>query len=227
MAFVPAGEFTMGGLGYDLDEQPVHSVYLDAYWMDLAEVTNAQYAMCVAAGVCAEPLFPFLGERPEYYGNPVYADYPVVFLSWDDATTYCQWMGKRLPSEAEWEKAARGADARTYPWGNEAPDDTLANYDASGVGNTTEAGAYPAGASPYGIFDLAGNVWEWVADWYAADYYAVSPAANPTGPGIGDRKVLRGGSFDLNDWTLRTANRFKMPPEHESANIGFRCVRPD
>ena len=225
MVLVPAGGFTMGSLTGDSDEDPPHWVALNAFWIDATEVTNSAYAACVDAGACEPPLYEFLAERTEYYGSETYADYPVVYVSWQDAQTYCQWQGKRLPTEAEWEKAARGTDERIYPWGNNEPDASRANYDDTSEANTSQAGAFPAGASPHGAFDMAGNVWEWVSDWYDAGYYAVSPSDNPTGPQAAIRKVLRGGSFDLDKWTIRAPNRFKMPADHESSNIGFRCVR--
>jgi eukaryotic-like serine/threonine-protein kinase len=225
MALVPAGGFHMGSLAGDSDEQPPHWVNLDAFWIDVTETTNGAYQSCVDAGVCEPPLYEFLGERAEYYGAEAYIDYPVVYVSWQDADTFCQWLGKRLPTEAEWEKASRGTDERTYPWGSSDPSPDLANYNETGVANTSQTGAYLAGASPYGALDMAGNVWEWVNDWYDADYYVISPSDNPTGPISAIRKTLRGGSFDLDKWTIRSANRFRMPASHESSNIGFRCAR--
>ena len=215
--YVPAGAFTMGSNeNYD-EEQPVHEVYLDGYWMDKFEITNAQYAKCVSAGECTNP------SNTRYYENSQYVNHPVVYVSWHNANDYCTWAGRRLPSEAEWEKAARGTDGRVYPWGNESPSASLLNYN-SNKGGTTEVGSYPSGASPYGALDMAGNVWEWVTDWYGEDYYSKSPAENPTGPSSGDRRVLRGGSWDVNDRSVRSASRSWGSPVNSIYNVGFRCA---
>jgi len=157
--YVPAGSFQMGSDTGDSDEKPVHTVTLDAFWIDRTEVTNAMYALCVEAGKCSPPSSSKSYTRDNYYGDAQYNNYPVIYVTWDNANAYCEWAGRRLPTEAEWEKAARGTDGRTYPWGDAAPDSTRLNYN-SNVGDTTEAGKYPSGASPYGVWDMAGNVWE-------------------------------------------------------------------
>jgi formylglycine-generating enzyme required for sulfatase activity len=220
MVYVPAGEFVMGSTEDDpdanVDEEPVHTVHLDAFWIDRTEVSNAQYRQCVEAGDCDEPTC--------WDEDDVNApDQPVVCVTWDNAQAFAAWVGGRLPTEAEWEKAARGTDGRIYPWGNSAPGCQIANH-ANCVGHARAVGSYPQGASPYGVLDLAGNVWEWVADWYGRDYYARSPARQPPGPESGTFRVLRGGSFNIAGWGVRSAVRLWDRPQDGYRNYGFRVV---
>ena len=221
MVGVPAGEFTMGSADGAPDawdwEKPQHTVYLDAFYVDKYEVTNAQYRKCVEAGACARPF------DPTYYDDAGYNQYPVVYVGWHWAKGYCQWAGKRLPTEAEWEKAARGTDGRTYPWG-EGIDCDHAQYNECG-GQTVPVGSKSKGASPYGALDMAGNVWEWVADRYQDDTYQTAPDRNPQGPEKGTGQVMRGGSWSEAAANVRCAYRSWYMPDARYFNLGFRCVR--
>ena len=227
MMFVPAGEFLMGNSNAKEEtngkESPQHQVYLDAFWIDKFEVTSAQYKKCVDAGKCAAPEKSGSETRGAYFGNAQYDNYPVIYVSWNNAKTYCEWAGKRLPTEAQWEKAARGTDGRNFPWGNTF-DQNLLNSDESKIGDTTAVGKFPNGASPYGVMDMAGNVFEWVADWYDRDYYQNSPARNPTGPATGDSRSYRGGSWFNDGSFARAAARFMNVPDFALFFLGFRCV---
>jgi formylglycine-generating enzyme required for sulfatase activity len=223
MVFVPAGNFIMGdAAGYD-NEKPIHSVYLADFYIDKYEVTNAFYQACVEAGGCQPPNRTGSFTRDRYYGDPQFDNYPVVFVDWESAAAYCQWRGLDLPTEAQWEKAARGADGRTYPWGN-AIDETRANYNDS-VQDTTEVGTYESGQSLYGAYDMAGNVWEWVADWYSDTYYLNTSLTDPPGPVTGEYHVLRGGSWHDGEDIVRAANRGWNQLEYfYNADFGFRCA---
>ncbi|HTP07315.1 MAG TPA: SUMF1/EgtB/PvdO family nonheme iron enzyme, partial [Anaerolineae bacterium] len=188
MVLVPAGEFTMGS---DLlpNERPIHTVQLNAFWIDQSEVTNESYAKCVAAQQCPPPVEGYSTQHPDgYFANSKYSNFPAANVNWSEADRYCQWAGKRLPTEAEWEKAARGTDARKFPWGNTF-DPARANSALNLDLITTAVDSHPNGASPYGAVDMAGNVWEWVADWYDETYYTRSPQANPTGPLTGTMRI--------------------------------------
>ena len=216
MVYVPAGDFVMGSETGDADEKPVHTVYLDAYWIDKYEVTNAQYKQCVADGGCVQP------SNTTLYKDSNYSYYPVVYVDWNEAKDYCTWVGRRLPSEAEWEKAARGTDERTYPWGEQLSCE-YAQYSGCD-GSIVEVGSLPKGASPYGAMDMAGNVREWTEDRYDGNYYSVSPSENPTGPLFGAGWVLRGGSW-LNDvWNVRSTNRVMLFSDSRYNDGGFRCA---
>lgn len=220
LVFIPAGEFLMGSqesdADADQDEKPQHAVYLDAYWIDRIEVTNDMYRQCVQSGACTEPA------HSRRYGVAEYGDHPVLGVSWDQSVMYCAWAGRRLPTEAEWEKAARGTDGRLYPWGNEPPDESRLNFDHV-IDDTITVGSYPGGASPYGVLDMAGNVWEWVADGFDEDYYTESPYENPTGGNSVNRRVLKGGSWSTEAHNVRVSNRFWGFPGRNDTD-GFRCA---
>lgn len=225
LLYVPAGEFTMGSATGTGDERPVHTVYLDAFWIDQTEVTNAMYSECVSAGVCNNPLKGGSYTRNFYFRDSTFDNYPMIHVTWDDAQTYCSWVDRRLPTEAEWEKAASWDTTNqtqyAYPWGNSSPNNILLNYGRK-VGDTTEVGKYPDGASPYGALDMAGNVAEWVEDWYGDTYYANSPSSNPLGPAAGQYRVLRGGSYL--DHNYSSTFRPSYNPTDSSNYIGFRCA---
>jgi formylglycine-generating enzyme required for sulfatase activity len=251
MVHVPAGEFIMGSSDAEVDsalalcnevrsdclriwledERPQHAVYLDAFYIDRTEVTNAQYRKGAEAGVCNVP------SNTAYYDKADYAQHPVVSVSWNDADAYCRWAGKRLPTEAEWEKAARGTDGLIYPWGNTFDGTKLnfadkntsfdwsdSNWD-DGYADTAPVGSYPDGASPYGALDMAGNVAEWVADRHDSSYYAASPESNPKGPASGSARVIRGGSWHINGALVRAAVRSWHRPDLSLSHVGFRCAR--
>jgi len=240
MRLVPAGEFLMGSDSGSEDEKPVHQIYLDNYYMDKYEVTNALYQACVLTGICTPPHITSSNTNSNYYGNTQFADYPVINVDWYQANVYCEWRDSRLPTEAEWEKAARGTSGYTYPWGEGEEgkmDCKMANYGEC-TSDTTAVGSYPAGASPYDILDMAGNVREWVADWYLASYYDNSPTKNPLGPDTGTHRVVRSGSWGgsylrawsgrtwyVFDFSVRSSFRGSGVPELWVYNLGFRCAR--
>lgn len=265
--YIGAGDFIMGADDYEAKqsdanvngvaapEVPVHTVYVDAFWIDKYEVTNHQYSLCVADGMCTEPklLNSFLGIP--YYGNPEYDDYPVNYVDYYSARNYCTWAERRLPTEREWEKAARGIDARKYPWGNDPVTDDKANFCDSncpkrhanpsyddGYVETAPVGSYPAGASPYGVLDMAGNVWEWVdsvpmnypydpedgrevEDPRTASCYLDSNCPeNTTHFGDGPQRVWRGGTWANGLWWLRATVRYHSVPSYYHNSLGFRCA---
>jgi formylglycine-generating enzyme required for sulfatase activity len=255
MRLVPAGQFTMGSDADDAlaecqkyrsdcqrdwftNEEPPHEVYLDAFYMDKYEVTNALYKICVDAGGCTPPQSTSPYWRDSYYGNPEFDDYPVIFVDWNQSAAYCEWRDASLPTEAQWEKTARGTDKRTYPWGD-AFDGTKLNFcdkncpfvwaDRTvddGFTLTSPVGSYESGKSPYDIYDLAGNIWEWVNDWHDEKYYQSSPSSNPLGPSSGQYRVLRGGSwYDHGVLVTRSAFRYIFTPDYFDDCIGFRCAR--
>jgi formylglycine-generating enzyme required for sulfatase activity len=257
MVYVPAGQFEMGsdddGVDYAMqlcrelsddcqrrwyeNEQPVHTVALDGFWIDKHEVTNAQYQKCVEAGECQAPTRCNWGEPA--YGEADKADHPAACVDWQGAQDYCEWAGGRLPTEAEWEYAARGPAGNLFPWGDTF-DGTLANscdtnctlawrytgYD-DGYAQTAPVGSYPGGTSWCGAEDMAGNVWEWVSDWYDSDYYSVSPAENPGGPSSGEYRVSRGGSWrdgSNGELHLATFRYVSGVPSLRTSNVGVRCA---
>ena len=226
LIFIPAGEFTMGS-NANVDpyfwgaEGPRHTVYLDEYWIYQTEVTNAMYQQCVAEQKCPRPAKHISRTRDSYYDNPQFANYPVIYVSYVHAQAYCRWAGGALPTEAQWEKAARGDDLRLFPWGDNPPTSGQLNYLNR---DTAEVGSFPRDVSPYGVLDMAGNVWEWVFDYFQAAYYAVSPENNPRGPGTGDRRVIRGGAFFSDVDAVRTVVRASLKPDETFDTLGFRCV---
>jgi formylglycine-generating enzyme required for sulfatase activity len=226
MLLVPAGKFILGSENGNVNERPVQDVQLDAFYMDIYEVTNSAYKACVDAGQCTAPALNTLGGFiTNYYDDAQYGNYPVVYVTWFQARSYCTWRGSQLPTEAQWEKAARGTDGPPYPWGQYINCDR-ANYENCARNSTSPVGSLPEGKSPYGLYDLSGNVWEWVADWYSDTYYQTSPfPSNPTGPQAGLFRVLRGGSFVDNENSQRSALRNRELPENFNWNIGFRCAR--
>src|SRR5262245_42409750 len=225
MVEIPAGEFAMGSDGVRAleDERPVHRVWVDRFSMDLHEVATAPYAEFLASTHRSPPCY-WEGVDLSQLG-----DRPVIGVDWSDADAYCRWKGKRLPTEAEWEKSARGTDGRLYPWGNQFPRNDLANFALGARFSYSQVlmpvQSYEQGKSPYGLLHMAGNVWEWVQDWYATNYYEVSPERNPQGPGEGQFKVLRGGSWSDLPKYLLTYGRFKLPSETRNSYTGFRCAK--
>ncbi len=237
MVLIPAGPFEMGSAEGGDGESPVHTVRLDAFAIDRHEVSNADYAACVADGSCSPPSTTGSETRPGYFEDERYANHPVVGVTWEDANGYCEWRDARLPTEAEWEKAARGTDGRAYPWGD-ALDPNRLNYcdgncplpwtdpaQDDGYLDTAPVDAFAGGVSPYGALNMAGNVWEWVADRYDAAYYAASPATNPRGPSVGEQRVTRGGGIFNEAVAARTTSRRRFSPDVPSTSLGFRCAR--
>jgi len=236
LLYVPAGEFIMGSDAGQDNEKPVHAVYLDAYWIDQTEVTNAMYALCVQSGECIDHSEAIHKANPNFdtyrYANPLYANYPVVYVNWYDAAAYCEWAGRRLPTEAEWEKAASWDDTtktkRVYPWGDTI-DCSYVDYDYYGVKNGCGGGgpvkSFESGKSPYGAYDMAGSVVEWVNDWYSETYYKDSPLLNPLGPDFGLGRATRDGYYYSNAYNIRSASRGGGNPRSSSYETGFRCAQ--
>jgi formylglycine-generating enzyme required for sulfatase activity len=207
LVYVPKGEFIMGAGG---DDNLQHTVYLDDFWIYKFKVTNEQYQLCVAAGACSPP-----ADEPPFpdYRDPEIKDRPVIGVDWTQAETYCEWMNARLPTEAEWEKTARGPDGNLYPWGDGQADCSLLNFEECLLARTSDVVDYPEGMSFYEAFDMAGNAYEWVGDWYQADYYLGGANENPLGPDTGIERVIRGSSYKSNAELLPSAQRFYLEPE--------------
>lgn len=228
MVWVSDGAFLMGSPNGRARNQPPHEVYLNAFYVDQFEVTIAHYAKFLeSAGDDRLRLMPMLWEQADVQHD---GDRPVMGVMWGAADAYCRWVGKRLLTEAEWEKAARGLDGRRYPWGNDEPAFTLANYGQSISSHTFRdslrpVGSYEGGKSPYGLYDMAGNVSEWVSDWYDEEYYAKSPKSNPQGPVRGFEKVFRGGSFVSSRLAMNATARESTSPTDKRLHVGIRCAQ--
>lgn len=229
MSLVPSGSFFLGSAGGNPDEQPVLAIYLNAFYIDRYEVTNAAYRSCVDENFCEPPSQIRSATRANYYGNAMFDNFPVIFVNWNMAKQYCEWRGAYLPTEAQWEKAAKGTGQFTYPWG-EGLDCTYANYGGANTSgcqsDTSVVGKYKKGESPYGVYDMAGNVEEWVKDWYDYSHYLSlsNGFIEPQGPATGSLRVVRGGSWSYPDNNVTTTNRNAIVPSETSAHIGFRCV---
>lgn len=242
LVFVPAGPFTMGS-DPKVDpyfwgaEGPPHTVTLKSYWIYQLEVTNGMYRKCTAARACPIPVKNASKTRSSYFDNPEFENYPVIFVTWVSAAAYCNWAGGRLPTEAEWEKAARGSqDTRLFPWGNDLAAAGQANYcgrgcnggidQDDGYADTAPVGMFPGGASPYGVLDTAGNVWEWVFDWFQPGYSGAD-LVDPRGPASAKTRVIRGGSWINPHYGLRVVQREGVRPDQSLDTLGFRCVVDD
>ena len=238
MVLIPEGEFIMGNNDGPKNERPEHTIWLDAYQIDFFEVTMAEYQKFLDDNYSIEP--PPLWDDGAALSEA--SDRPAVGVKWSDAVKYCDSVGKRLPTEAEWEKAARGTDGRRYPWGHMQPFVDIARYNqgvtgwvsytltlapvTSGVsGMSIRHGLKTGGKSPYGLYHMSGNAAEWVADWYDRYYYEDSPEKNPKGPEKGDRKVLRGGSWEDEPRSIRVTSRATAEPDFSDLTIGFRCAK--
>ena len=233
MVLIPAGDFLMGtplsNRDGGRDEYPQRLISLDAFYMDVYEVTNGRYLDFITATGHRFPENPRdkkLSLWKESTVRDVFKDHPVVNVDWDDATAYCAWAGKQLPTEAQWERAARGTNGRRFPWGDAEPTRVLANYlnqwrDGAAL---EPVGSHPQGASAEGVQDLEGNVWEWVADWYDSHYYKDGPARNPRGPSGGTRRVIRGSGWESEAPLLRSAHRLSSDPKNRNHTLGFRCA---
>jgi formylglycine-generating enzyme required for sulfatase activity len=221
MILIPMGDFLMGAEDGEPDARPAHRTMVSSFWIDQYEVTNARFLPCVESGICQPP------KDRRSFDDPTMAQHPVSNVTWSQARTYCRWTGKRLPTEAEWEKAARGTDGRRYPWGNsDAPVRGWLRERVLGSGHngTAPVGSLPLAVSPYGVHDMLGNVWEWVNDWYAEDYYVTGPSQDPQGPLRGSFRVLRGGDWSQSALELRVSYRGWDEMTYWGPTLGFRCA---
>ena len=224
MVYIPSAVFNMGVTNGQIDEKPVHEVTLSAYWIDAYEVNNEQYKLCVDEGVCTEPHETKSLRQGAYFGDPAFSNYPVIAVDRQQAAAYCEWAGMRLPTEAEWEYAAKGPDGTTYPWGAAFVSGNL-NYSGNGNYDTLAVNANPEDVSAFGVFDLGGNVSEWVGDRYQENWYSVTDQPiDPTGPENGNYYVIRGGSAQTGDNNVRTTDRFYGLGTSYSLDRGFRCA---
>ena len=224
MVYIPSAVFNMGVTSGQIDEKPVHEVTLSAYWIDAYEVNNEQYGLCVDEGVCTEPHETKSLRQPAYFGDPAFNNYPVIAVDRQQAAAYCEWAGMRLPTEAEWEYAAKGPDGTTYPWGAAFVSGNL-NYSGNGNYDTLAVNANPEDVSAFGVYDLGGNVSEWVGDRYQENWYSVTDQPiDPTGPENGNYYVIRGGSAQTGDNNVRTTDRFYGLGTSYSLDRGFRCA---
>ena len=219
------GEFSMGSAQGRIDEAPVHTVSINAFIIDKYEVTNEKYAACVEEGACTVPLKNNSLRTIDYYTNEAYKNYPVVNVTWDQAEKYCEWLGGRLPTEAEWEFAAGGNDGLIYPWGNQFMESNL-NYSGKNINDPEEIGINTGDQSPLGVMDMGGNVMEWVYDRYSTDYYKQSARENPFGPDFSIYRVIRGSSYLQSDYYSRVACRYYATEDSSAQDRGFRCVYP-
>jgi len=222
--FIPAGAFQMGGFDSEAKdvEKPVHQVTMPSFWFDKFDVTNAMYVGCIAKGGCTPPQATKSQTRSAYFNIPDYNDFPVIYVTWSQAATYCKWAGRHLPTEAEWEYAARGKTVNTYPWGSQPPDSSLANFNYQ-VGDTTKVGSYPAGASPFGVLDMAGNVAQWTNDYFDPTFYTKGINNNPQGPGARTNffnRVVRGGTFQDGPENIRVSLRASVLGSNPDAKVG-------
>lgn len=220
LTYIPISEFIMGNDDFNA---PVHNVTLDGYWIYTTKVTNRMFAQCVALGACTPPTQEIGGA---VYSNPEYANHPVVGVTWDQSQTYCAWSQGQLPTEAQWEKAARGENGNIYPWGGSDPACNILSFGYCN-GSTSEVNAFKDGISPYGLYDMAGNVFEWTSDWYSETYYAESAMVNPSGPESGEYRVVRGSSFESYPDQINLGIRHFNTSANHRRDIGFRCVVPE
>lgn len=226
MVYIPAGPFTMGSDDENAltASRPAHEITLKDFWIDRYEVSNAQYAKCVEAKTCTDPKSFSSSTHPDYYTNEDYANYPVIHVDYYQATAYCTWAGKRLPTEAEWEKAARGEEGSRYPWGNRLPKQLPAQINLFESGDTAPVDSFPEGASPYGVYNMEGNVWEWTADQYDPFFYSESPENDPKAFTGGNEYVIRGFSWAYPFSRLEIYTRNYSYILNHTYDLGFRCA---